>query len=130
MAFKEVQGRYNGPVLEEEVLEFWREHAPETRLINEYGSTETVVGCSVYEVGAPLEAWLHYHHEMAYVGTSTSAIAFTCRAALPGRGATFVSDNVRATEAILETALPRKFPEFPVQSLSGAPPDPWEVEDA
>ncbi len=26
MSFKEVQGRYNGPALETEVLEFWREH--------------------------------------------------------------------------------------------------------
>lgn len=32
------------------VVEFWREHAPATRIINEYGPTETVVGCSVYEV--------------------------------------------------------------------------------
>ena len=29
---------------------FWRRHAPETRLINEYGPTETVVGCCVHEV--------------------------------------------------------------------------------
>ena len=29
----------------------WRDHAPATRLINEYGPTETVVGCCVYEVG-------------------------------------------------------------------------------
>jgi amino acid adenylation domain-containing protein len=29
---------------------FWRQHAPETRLINEYGPTETVVGCCVHEV--------------------------------------------------------------------------------
>ena len=28
----------------------WREFAPATRLINEYGPTETVVGCCVYEV--------------------------------------------------------------------------------
>ena len=28
----------------------WREYAPETRLINEYGPTETVVGCCVYEI--------------------------------------------------------------------------------
>lgn len=69
---------------------------------------------NVYEIGAPLSAWLHYHHEMAYVGTSTSAIAFTCRAALPGRGATFVADNVRATEAILETDLGRKLAELGV----------------
>jgi len=33
-----------------ENLRFWRENAPRTRLINEYGPTETVVGCSVYEV--------------------------------------------------------------------------------
>ena len=31
-------------------LAFWRAHAPDTRLINEYGPTETVVGCCVYEV--------------------------------------------------------------------------------
>lgn len=29
----------------------WRERAPGTRLINEYGPTETVVGCCVHEVG-------------------------------------------------------------------------------
>ena len=34
-----------------EHLRFWREFAPETRLINEYGPTEAVVGCCVYEVG-------------------------------------------------------------------------------
>jgi amino acid adenylation domain-containing protein/non-ribosomal peptide synthase protein (TIGR01720 family) len=29
---------------------FWSEVAPDTRLINEYGPTETVVGCAVYEL--------------------------------------------------------------------------------
>ena len=33
-----------------EGLRLWREAAPSTRLINEYGPTETVVGCCVYEV--------------------------------------------------------------------------------
>ena len=33
-----------------ESLKFWREGAPQTRLINEYGPTETVVGCCIYEV--------------------------------------------------------------------------------
>jgi amino acid adenylation domain-containing protein len=33
-----------------ESLVLWRDHAPATRLINEYGPTETVVGCCVHEV--------------------------------------------------------------------------------
>lgn len=39
-----------GEALHLESLAFWRTHAPLTRLINEYGPTETVVGCCVYEV--------------------------------------------------------------------------------
>jgi amino acid adenylation domain-containing protein len=33
-------------------LQLWRTFAPDTRLINEYGPTETVVGCCVYELKA------------------------------------------------------------------------------
>lgn len=40
-----------GEALYAETLSFWRKHAPATRIINEYGPTETVVGCCVYEVG-------------------------------------------------------------------------------
>ncbi|HSF40966.1 MAG TPA: amino acid adenylation domain-containing protein [Thermoanaerobaculia bacterium] len=40
-----------GEALWAESLAVWREHAPETRLINEYGPTEATVGCSVHEVG-------------------------------------------------------------------------------
>src|SRR5262249_24547848 len=29
----------------------WREQAPEVKLLNEYGPTETVVGCSIYRIG-------------------------------------------------------------------------------
>ncbi len=39
-----------GEALHMESLAFWRTHASSTRLINEYGPTETVVGCCVYEV--------------------------------------------------------------------------------
>ena len=51
----EVAGRVRaviigGEALHMESLSFWRTHAPATRLINEYGPTETVVGCSIYEV--------------------------------------------------------------------------------
>ncbi len=67
---------------------------------------------NVYEVGAPLEAWLHYHHEMAYVGTSTTKLAFLARHGIGSRGPTFVSDNVRATDAILATDLGQKLKEL------------------
>lgn len=39
-----------GEALSGKSLSFWRTYAPETRMINEYGPTETVVGCCVYEV--------------------------------------------------------------------------------
>ena len=45
-----------GEQLTAEHVGFWREHAPETRIINEYGPTETVVGCSIYEVFETLPA--------------------------------------------------------------------------
>jgi amino acid adenylation domain-containing protein len=41
-----------GEALTYEQLAYWQAHAPGTRLINEYGPTETVVGCCVYEVKA------------------------------------------------------------------------------
>ena len=39
-----------GEALLSKSLTFWRQHASNTKLINEYGPTETVVGCCVYEV--------------------------------------------------------------------------------
>ncbi len=55
MPADQVRGRVRalvigGEALHLESLAFWRTHAPLTRLINEYGPTETVVGCCVYEV--------------------------------------------------------------------------------
>jgi len=51
----EVEGRAKALVIGGEELRavglnYWQERAPGTRLINEYGPTETVVGCCVYEV--------------------------------------------------------------------------------
>lgn len=63
---------------------------------------------NVYEVGAPLTAWLHYHHEMAYLGHSTRMLGFLAHKTVPGRGDTFVSDNVQATDAILATEFGQK----------------------
>jgi amino acid adenylation domain-containing protein len=39
-----------GEQLTAEHVAFWQRHAPDTVLINEYGPTETVVGCCVYRV--------------------------------------------------------------------------------
>jgi amino acid adenylation domain-containing protein/non-ribosomal peptide synthase protein (TIGR01720 family) len=39
-----------GENLTAEQIAFWQEHAKDTLLFNEYGPTETVVGCVVYEV--------------------------------------------------------------------------------
>jgi amino acid adenylation domain-containing protein len=41
-----------GEALRGETVARWRRESPQTRLINEYGPTETVVGCAVYEVRA------------------------------------------------------------------------------
>lgn len=41
-----------GEALNGEGLAFWRTHAPATRIVNEYGPTETVVGCCVFEQAA------------------------------------------------------------------------------
>jgi amino acid adenylation domain-containing protein len=56
LAPEEVAGRarafvIGGENLLGEALRFWQEWAPGTALINEYGPTETVVGCCVYRVG-------------------------------------------------------------------------------
>jgi len=44
-----------GEALKDESLEYWRETSPRTRLINEYGPTETVVGCCVFDASAVSE---------------------------------------------------------------------------
>lgn len=68
---------------------------------------------NVYEIGAPLEAWLHYHHEMAYIGSSTKMLSFMAKK-IPasGGGETFVSDNVQATDALLATEFGQKLKEL------------------
>jgi hypothetical protein len=67
---------------------------------------------NVYDVGAPTSAWIHYHHEMAYVGKSPFAISFFCgNTPAPDRGWTYVSDNVQATDEILKTEFGQKLME-------------------
>ncbi|ARV58849.1 hypothetical protein BZZ01_09565 [Nostocales cyanobacterium HT-58-2] len=40
-----------GEALSEKHISFWQQYSPQIRFINEYGPTETVVGCCIYEVG-------------------------------------------------------------------------------
>ncbi|MDQ1835371.1 non-ribosomal peptide synthetase [Massilia scottii] len=42
-----------GEALALSTVSYWREHSPDTRVVNEYGPTETVVGCCVYDVINP-----------------------------------------------------------------------------
>jgi hypothetical protein len=64
------------------------------------------------EVGAPATANLHYHHEMAYIGKSSTKLCFSIVDILDGdRGNTFFSDQVPATEDILKTELGQKLKE-------------------
>lgn len=45
-----------GEALFESHLTFWRTYAPDTHFINEYGPTETVVGCCIYDAKDRLSA--------------------------------------------------------------------------
>jgi amino acid adenylation domain-containing protein len=44
-----------GEALHGSALGFWRDHTPALRIVNEYGPTETVVGCCIYELEANTE---------------------------------------------------------------------------
>ena len=63
------------------------------------------VVANVYETGAPLQADIQYHHEMAYMKTSVTNLAFMCTAAPKNGGNTFLSDNIVATSEIMKTPL-------------------------
>jgi amino acid adenylation domain-containing protein len=45
-----------GEALDGKLVTSWRQRDPEIRIINEYGPTETVVGCCVYELPKPWDA--------------------------------------------------------------------------
>jgi hypothetical protein len=68
---------------------------------------------NVYETGAPRDAHLHYHHEMAYVKESCQWIGFMCleQTKNPFKGSSFASHQLKATDYLLETPLGRKLAE-------------------
>jgi len=65
---------------------------------------------NVYDIGAPLEADLHYHHEMTYKSHSVTTLGFLCKHAINRgeQGWSFVSDSVQAHDYIMETDLGQK----------------------
>lgn len=63
---------------------------------------------NVYDVGAPKEAWLHYHHEMVYVGKSPLSLALFCAKRVENKGWTYISENMQVTDHILSTPMGQK----------------------
>jgi len=70
----------------------------------------------VFATGAPGVSHIHYHHEMAYVSKSVRGVAFCCsRAPLKDgtyKGATFVSEAVGHTDALMRTTTGQKMKEL------------------
>jgi hypothetical protein len=69
---------------------------------------------NVFEVGAPGDAWLHYHHEMAYNKHSMKNLAFCSLKAPFMKGDTYLSENLQVTEELLATDFGRKLKEHGV----------------
>jgi hypothetical protein len=68
---------------------------------------------SVYDIGAPLEAALAYHHEMTYKSHSIETLGFLCKHAIDRGdvGWSYVSDSVQAHDYIMQTPLGKKLKE-------------------
>lgn len=68
---------------------------------------------NVYDTGAPAAANIMYHHEMAYVDTSCKWVAFGALTATknPMKGATFISENIGATDMLLDSKLGQRLVE-------------------
>jgi len=70
-------------------------------------------GENVYDTGAPRQAHLHYHHEMAYVNESTEWVGFMALEACYDnkKGASFIAHNVKATDELMANPLGQKLKE-------------------
>ena len=68
---------------------------------------------NVYETGAPPDAHIHYHHEMAYVKESMSWIGFCCINGTPDpmKGATYISNQEKVTDDLMSTDFGKKLAE-------------------
>lgn len=68
---------------------------------------------NVYDIGAPKEAALAYHHEVTYKSHSIESLGFLCKHAVQRGdvGWSFVSDSVQAHDYIMTTPLGQKLKE-------------------
>jgi hypothetical protein len=68
---------------------------------------------NVFDTGVPMESQVQYHHEMAYVSTSCKWVAFGSLEATadPWTGATFISENIGATDMLLDSKFGQKLVE-------------------
>ena len=63
---------------------------------------------NIYDVGAPLNAEILFHHEMSYVNKTPSKIAF-CVGKMPQhKGWTYVSDQIKLTNELIKTDFGKK----------------------
>ena len=64
----------------------------------------------VYDIGAPIEASLAYHHEMSYKSHSIETLGFLCKHAVnrDDVGWSYLSDSVQAHDYIMQTPLGQK----------------------
>jgi len=69
---------------------------------------------NVFEVGAPHDAWLHYHHEMAYNQHSMKNLAFCSVKAPFGKGDTYLSENISVTDELMATDFGKKLKDLGV----------------
>jgi len=61
---------------------------------------------NVYDTGAPLDAHIHYHHEMAYIQETVANLGFVClENTNVEKGHTFMADNVKATDMLLNPSF-------------------------
>lgn len=68
-----------------------------------------------YEAGTPPVSDIHYHHEMSYMGKSTTKLCFAiCDFPSDGRGGSWLSEQVGVTDEILTTELGQKLKDLRV----------------
>lgn len=71
------------------------------------GAAREALAVNVFEVGAPHDARLHYHNEMAYNAPSMKNMAFCSIKTPAGKGDTYLSESTPVTDELMRTDLGR-----------------------